>query len=77
MTFNYISVILIIEREREVNIMDWYDVLVEIICFLVRLFIIMCVAFCIWFAISYADIIVHNLSEGYQYPSWNLFILLM
>lgn len=26
-----------------------------------------------WVAVSYADIIAHNLTGGYNYPAWNAF----
>jgi len=30
-----------------------------------------------WFTISYVDVVIHNLTIGYKYPSWNLLALLM
>ena len=26
-----------------------------------------------WVAVSYVDIIAHNLTSGYDYPAWNAF----
>ena len=31
------------------------------------------VAFLGWFAICYLDIVIHNLTPGYEYPWWNIF----
>lgn len=25
-----------------------------------------------WFGLSYIDVIVHNLTPGYEYPFWNI-----
>lgn len=29
----------------------------------------------VWFTISYVDVFMHSLTQGYEYPSWNLFTL--
>lgn len=31
------------------------------------------IAFIGWFAISYLDVVIHNLTPGYEYPWWNIF----
>ena len=33
--------------------------------------------FIVWFAISYLDIVAHNLSKGSELPSWNIFKILL
>ena len=33
--------------------------------------------FIVWFAISYFDIVAHNLSKGSELPSWNIFKILL
>ena len=29
----------------------------------------------VWFIISYIDVFMHNLTQEYSYPSWNIFTL--
>lgn len=41
------------------------------------LVIIVMISFVGWFAISYIDVLMHNLTPHYEYPSWNLFTLLL
>lgn len=33
--------------------------------------------FIVWFAISYIDIVAHNLSKGSELPSWNIIRILL
>ena len=36
------------------------------------IFEVLCIAFIGWFFVSYLDVVIHNLQDGYNYPSWNL-----
>ena len=36
------------------------------------LVVVLCAILIVWMAISYADVVAHNLTEGYEYPKWNL-----
>lgn len=36
-------------------------------------FIIVMLFFIGWFGLSYLDVVVHNLTPGYEYPWWNIF----
>lgn len=29
----------------------------------------------VWFTISYIDVFMHSLTQGYIYPKWNIFTL--
>ena len=35
------------------------------------------IAFCAWFALSFCQVLVHNMGAEYTYPAWNLFVLMM
>ena len=30
-----------------------------------------------WFAICYLDVVIHNLTPGYEYPWWNMFAIML
>lgn len=35
------------------------------------------IAFFGWFGLSYLDVVVHNLTPGYEYPWWNMFAIIL
>ena len=41
------------------------------------IWIVICLALIGWFIVSYADVCIHNLTHGYEYPSWNFFVFFM
>lgn len=52
--------------------------IIKIILYILRtIFIACCILLCLWFIVSYVDVVIHNLSEGYEYPSWNIFQLVL
>jgi hypothetical protein len=38
--------------------------------------LVLCIAFTIWFVISYVQVLCHNIdmNEVYEYPKWNFFV---
>ena len=42
-----------------------------------KIMTVICVLVIVWFAASYLQIIANNLSEDAEYPSWNLFRILI
>lgn len=57
-------------KEREVNTM-----LNMIKAFTIALIIGLSFGMFVWFIISYIDVFMHNLTQEYSYPSWNIFTL--
>lgn len=37
------------------------------------IWVVICLVLIGWFIVSYADVCIHNLTHGYEYPSWNFF----
>ena len=57
-------------KEREVNTM-----LNMIKAFAIALIIGLSFGMFVWFIISYIDVFMHNLTQEYNYPNWNIFTL--
>lgn len=57
--------------------MDIRTVVAMVMAGVINLFMLACIAFGIWVAISLVDISIHNFTMNYVYSEWNVFEVLL
>lgn len=57
--------------------MDIRTVVAMVMASVINLFMLACIVFGIWVAISLVDISIHNFTMNYVYSEWNVFEVLL
>ena len=53
--------------------MDIRTVVAMVMASIINLFMLACIAFSVWVAISLVDVSIHNFTMNYVYSEWNVF----
>lgn len=53
--------------------MDIRTVVAMVMASIINLFMLACIAFGVWVAISLVDVSIHNFTMNYVYSEWNVF----
>ena len=57
--------------------MDIRTIVAMVMASVISLFMLACIAFGVWVAISLVDVSIHNFTMNYVYSEWNVFEVLL